>query len=374
MLFHFPPATIGINIVIIYIITQIYEGDQRKKVLVTVLVYGINMICDILAIFSLSDYIVGKEYNEVAVYITVFLISICEFIAEKFAMKNKKTEFAPPYWNILFFIPVISIIVSLVLIMCNLKNRIALVTVSAGILFINMLIFFLYHTLVNIYIKLEENAMFERQAACYSNQLDVLMQSEEKINALRHDMKHHLNELLIIANKSENCQQEIINYIKSMQMFIKNKKEYICCGNKEVDSILNYMLNKAQENLEKVEYKVSMPKNINIRSFDLNIIFGNLLDNAILAARNSEDKWLYVFVRYEKGMLFINIQNSYKGNIIKHGKDYITTKEEYGQHGLGLQNVKRIVCKYSGNIDILDTNDIFDVKIVLYTIVVKKTV
>ena len=60
--------------------------------------------------------------------------------------------------------------------------------------------------------------------------------------------------------------------------------------------------------------------------------------------------------------------------IIKHGKDYITTKEEYGQHGLGLQNVKRIVCKYSGNIDILDTNDIFDVKIVLYTIVVKKTV
>lgn len=142
LLFHFPPATIGINIVIIYIITQIYEGDQRKKVLVTVLVYGINMICDILAIFSLSDYIVGKEYNEVAVYITVFLISICEFIAEKFAMKNKKTEFAPPYWNILFFIPVISIIVLLVLIMCNLKNRIALVTVSAGILFINMLIFF----------------------------------------------------------------------------------------------------------------------------------------------------------------------------------------------------------------------------------------
>ena len=33
---------------------------------------------------------------------------------------------------------------------------------------------------MDIYIKLEENALFERQMESYANQLDVLMQSEEK--------------------------------------------------------------------------------------------------------------------------------------------------------------------------------------------------
>ena len=141
------------------------------------------------------------------------------------------------------------------------------------------------------------------------------MQSEEKISALRHDMKHHLNELLIMAEKNNN--QQIMDYIQNMQAFIENKREYSNSGNKEVDSILNYMLNRAQEILDKVEYKISIPKELGIRLFDLNVIFGNLLENAIQAASESKDKWMTVLVKYEKGMLFIDIQNSYDNNVIK---------------------------------------------------------
>ena len=53
--FHFPPANILTNILMIYGITQLYEGNQKKKILVTMLIYGINMICDVFAVYTFSD-------------------------------------------------------------------------------------------------------------------------------------------------------------------------------------------------------------------------------------------------------------------------------------------------------------------------------
>ena len=363
--FHFPPANILTNILMLYIIAQLYVGDQKKKILVTMLIYGINMICDVFFFFLFSNYSVGKNYNQVSAYVTVLLISICEFVIERSAVKKKYAAFRPPYWNILVLIPILSIIILFILLINNLNNRIILVSVSAGILIINMLIFYLYNALLDTYLKLEEKSLFERQVESYANQLEVLMKSEEKIHALRHDMKHHLNELIIMATKKKN--QEIINYIENMQMFMTNTKEYLNSGNQEIDSVLNYMLNRAKENLSKVEYKVNIPKEIEIRPFDLNVIFGNLLENAIQAAEKSEEKWLSLRVQYKKGMLFIETKNSYAHSLNKKGDHYLTTKENSRDHGIGLQNVRKVVSNYHGSMEIFDEDNIYDVKIMLYT-------
>lgn len=369
LLFHFPPANIITNLLCIYLITQIYTGGQKKKLLVTFLIYGINMFCDIISVYSYNNYIVGKHQNEITAYITVFLISICEFIIEKFLVKNRKTDFIPPCWIILVLIPVISIILLLFLIMNNLNNRIILISISTGILFINLLVFYLYDVLVGTYLKLEESAIFERQTASYSNQLNVMMQSEEKVRALRHDLKHHFNELLILANR--NNDRDVADYIQSMYAFLNNPCEYISSGNKEIDSLINYMLGKAESVLEKVDYDINVPEDIEINSFDFNIIVGNLLENAIEAAQHSEKKWLEVFLSYEQRILFIRIRNSYNSEIKKQGNTYITTKKEIQEHGIGLQNVKKVVDSYKGDIQILDDNNIFDVKIILYTLLMK---
>ena len=65
---------------------------------------------------------------------------------------------------------------------------------------------------------------------------------------------------------------EIIEYIQNMQMFMDNPYEYVKSGNKDVDSLLNYLLNQAEEILDKVEYKINVPREMNIKSFDFNII------------------------------------------------------------------------------------------------------
>lgn len=369
LLFHFPPANIVTNLLLIYLVTQLYDSGQKKKILVSLLVYGINMFCDILSMYSCNNYIIGKEHKEVVAYITVFLIGICEFVIERFLVKKRKENSIPPYWSILITIPIISIILLLILIMNNLNNRIILVSVSAGILFINLLIFYLYDVLAGAYLKLQESSLFERQIASYSNQLNIMMHSEEKVRALRHDMKHHLNELSILANRHND--EETINYIKDMSMHLNNPNEYSSSGNKEVDSLMNYMLNKAEHILGKVHYEINVPKELEIRPFDLNVIIGNLLENAIDAAQGSQKKWLDVSLSYEQGMFFIRIRNSYDNAVQKQGDTYVTTKKETKEHGIGLQSVKKVVDSYKGEMQIVDDDNIFDVKIFLYTLFMK---
>lgn len=370
LIFHFPPMNILANIIMTYIISELYEGEKKKKALVTMLIYGINMICDVFSVYLFSNYSVGEEYNQVSAYATVLLISICEFVIERSAVKKKYASFTPPYWNIMVLIPALSIVILFVLLMNNLNNRPILITVSAGILVINMLIFYLYNALLDTYLKLEEKNFFERRMESYANQLDILMKSEEKIRALRHDMKHHLNELAIMARRKEN--QNIINYIKNMQEFMTNTKEYLNSGNQEIDSVLNYMLNCAKEKLFKVEYKINIPNEMNIPLFDLNIILGNLLENAIQAAENSNEKWLLLMVYYKKGILFIETKNSFTHDLIKKEGRYLTTKKDIEEHGIGLQNVKKVVNSYHGSMEVSNKSSIFTVKIMLYTTSSKK--
>lgn len=362
--FHFPPFTLAINLLLIYLITQLYDGAQKKKILISLLIYGTNMFCDTISAYSFSNYIVGNDYNELVPYLTVFLFSICEFLIERFLTKNKQEDMVPPCWKILLTIPIISILLLLILVMNNLNNRIILISVSLGILIINLLIFYLYDVLVEAYLKLKVSTLFERQAAVYSNQLNVMRQSEEKVHTLRHDMKHHLIELENMIDR--HADEEMKDYIHNIYGYMENPNEYSRSGNYEVDSLLNYMLVKADSILDKVNCTITVPKELKICSFDINVIIGNLLDNAILAAGSSQKKWLEISLSYEQGILFINIRNSYDNILRKHGDKYITTKKDRQEHGIGLQSVRKVVESYEGSIQISDKNNVFDVKIMLY--------
>ena len=77
------------------------------------------------------------------------------------------------------------------------------------------------------------------QLGSYSSQMQILKESDEKVKALRHDMKHHMNEIRLMAKQDKT--QEIQNYIDDMENFVSNLKEMVYSGNWEIDSILNYM-------------------------------------------------------------------------------------------------------------------------------------
>ena len=107
-----------------------------------------------------------------------------------------------------------------------------------------------------------------------------------------------------------------------------------------------------------LKYSITISKDLKINVFDLNIILGNLLNNAIEAIEKAERKYFFINIYFEKNILFIHIENTYDGNIIKEKETLMTTKEEKQLHGLGLKSVSSILEKYDGDI-IYDYNDIY---------------
>ena len=203
----------------------------------------------------------------------------------------------------------------------------------------------------------------------YASQLDAILQNEERIKILQHDMKHHMNELKLMANKHDVV--EIQEYIDHMEDFIQNPNEIVDSGNVEIDSVLNYMLQKARRELKNVIANIMMPEKIK-HSFDINVLLGNLLENAIEAARQTEEKYLRVDIILKRGILKIQIENTFMSeNIVKEkrkegGTVFLTTKKAKEKHGIGLKSVRKIVEMYNGTMVVIPQNDIFCVKLILY--------
>ena len=99
---------------------------------------------------------------------------------------------------------------------------------------------------------------------------------------------------------------------------------------------------------------------------DLCVILGNLLDNAIEAAENSENKEIDVRIVYAKNKLKITVKNYYTGKIKKDtGGNFISTKSDTKNHGIGLQSVTRIVEAYGGVMEVLTERSVFQVNILM---------
>ena len=167
-----------------------------------------------------------------------------------------------------------------------------------------------------------------------------------------------------MARKSNN--DEMAAYLNEMQEFMLNPKEYASSGNREIDGVLNYLLQKANTVLNQVDVQLHIPENLSLNHFDLCVILGNLVDNAVREASKSEEKKLSIKLQVRQEVLFIFIENSYAGELIEKEDTLRTTQKDSGIHGIGLENVKKVVAANGGEIKIEYTKNRFYVHVLLY--------
>ncbi|MDE7342104.1 MAG: GHKL domain-containing protein [Lachnospiraceae bacterium] len=355
------------NLMGIAAIVWLYTKSVKTNLFITGTIYLVNCGCDVAATSLFVSYRDGEAYNQIYAVISLFLIFICELVIEKMITIHKDAEDAQ---NIsLVLMPICSLIVIALLIYTDTCTDIGLAIVSIGLLIANFFMLYLYNLLLHSISQQYEMEMLKMQLQAYANQLNVILRGEEKIKALRHDIKHHLNELMLLANKHDVA--EIQKYIDEMNLFLRNPNEIVASGNLEIDSVLNFMLQKAEKELKTVDVKVMLPERVR-HAFDINVLLGNLLDNAIEAAGKTESKYLSVHIKLKRGILKVKIENSFEASRIlceeQHGKDTVlkTTKPFTEQHGIGLKNVKKIVEKYNGTMAVTAQEGIFCVNLLLY--------
>ena len=363
--FHIVWINVICNLIGISAIVRLYTKSVKTNIFVTCSIYMINCGCDSAVFMSSVDYRDGEAHSQVYAIISFFLILVCELLAEKIITIHKNVETTQNFP--LMLVPICSIAVIVLLIYSGVCASRGVAIVSLGLLVINFLMLYLYNLLLHSISQKYETEMLQQKIQIYANQIDLISQSEEKVKTLRHDMKHHMNELKLLANRHNVA--EIQEYIDHMEDYIKNPNEIVASGNMEIDSVLNYMLQKAREELETVIVKAMLPEKIK-HTFDINVMIGNLLENAIEAARQTKQKYLNVNIALKKGVLKIRIENSFlpEGLEREEGQRsrFLTTKKAKGQHGIGLKGVRKIVETYNGTMEVTTQDELFCVNLILY--------
>ncbi|EKS4342345.1 ATP-binding protein [Clostridium sporogenes] len=107
---------------------------------------------------------------------------------------------------------------------------------------------------------------------------------------------------------------------------------------------------------------------VSMDDMDLCSIFANTLDNAIEASLKIKDlsqRKITIKARTNKGYFSYSITNKKDQHILTHKKTIISSKSDIKHHGFGLQNLKDIVNKYKGNLDISYNDTQFSVVVII---------
>lgn len=176
---------------------------------------------------------------------------------------------------------------------------------------------------------------------------DILEQQNEELQIFVHDTKKHLNNLYAYADKSDQARK----YIKSLSDEIDSVNKIGKTSNKMLDLIINKYDMICKKN--NIEFDKDIHTQISfIEDVDLTSIFNNLLDNAVDAVRLCENiRHIRLGVNRTSDFIVVNVTNSCeKPPVIKANK-LVSTKGDFGLHGVGLKSVYRAIEKYNGQFE-----------------------
>lgn len=230
---------------------------------------------------------------------------------------------------------------------------------------INILIFKLYISLANEMSERKYNAIYAQQLELYGKTVQEREMSMAEYRSIRHDMKQHYSSVLNMLEKQN--YQTAEEYLKKL---VEDNTEHsqICrTENPVVDAIVNAkyssMKMKGIECLADIHIPIQLP----FEMADMSVLLGNVLDNAIEANNdNVADKYIRIYMAYDKNILIITVINSYDGTLLrdKTGK-ILTRKDDQNAHGFGLVSIERIAQKYHGSMVIEETSEEFKIKLIM---------
>lgn len=195
----------------------------------------------------------------------------------------------------------------------------------------------------------EENLTRKREADTY---LENVENNYQRIRELWHDLKNHINLLKLLL--TEEKYEQMADYLRVFAEDVDSLTLPVKSGNIIVDALLADKAARAKK--EGVEVSLSLCNLTGLRMGpdDICGLLGNLLDNAIEANRQVEERrFIHVDCREQETCYYIQIKNAAAGRAVERDGYLLTSKADRINrvgHGLGLRSVERIVHGLGGEL------------------------
>lgn len=343
-----------------------YQWEGIRNMLFVLLFFVMWALIEMIVFFGLQKIFVDeRQVVTIGVVISKILMIVCVYLFSIYS-KRKENEIIPTrYYIALLFVPVGSIYIAHIMFNTDGEyNSFSTMVVFSILLFLNIVIFELYD-------KIMESFLLEREKAIYSQQLEMLSKNTEeqkKMMEVFYREKHNwMNELIVLKNSLGSSDENMVSEEIDRIIHICNAVDKISdSGNSIIDAVLNAKYSMAKELGIDFKVKVFVPEELPINQYELGIALGNAVDNAIDAVKRckTHKKMIDVSIGIKKEMLVITVKNPYEHALLMDKKgNLLSTKDKSDRHGYGLSSIRKIAEKYGGEV-------IWDVKDEKFSVVI----
>lgn len=364
------------SVLFLGVLLWLYEGSVKIKLVLVIFLCLIGMLSEVIVCFigilCGMDLIHMLEDTEVVIMYTILskLVWFVEIkIALLFLKKNKNIVIRNMDWLEVFIVPMSSLFIVMAMFMPFTDQYVWLKLIaSVLILIVNFFTFYNYNELQEKALYRAERQFLTQQVENYAVQLQEMSKIWQQTWEYRHDMKQKY--LLIESYLNRNEYEKIRALYQQGVENLKEEDNLSKTGNISFDTIVNYKAAVAKKNNIKVKLDAMIPYDMKWEDIDLYSLLGNLFDNAIEAAGKAdiEEREIKVLAKMSGNNLYLEMENPYVGNLKKQGRNYLTTKVNKNEHGLGLQIIENIINRHNGQMIIDDKNNYFKIKVLLYNI------
>lgn len=235
----------------------------------------------------------------------------------------------------------------------------------AAVLVLVVLLFLIFYLLQQQKEKVEVLMKYEKMQKLYYKSV---LSNNKNIRAFRHDINHHLKCIygLVKEEQYSGAEEYLESVIGEFESVGKSKYK---CDNYVIDAILNQMVALMEKEQIDFNFQYDIYGKVLIQDMDLSTILYNLLNNAIEECSKIEEgsREIYLQIKEHNENVIIRVKNSlHEGFNIKNIENMKTTKENVEYHGFGIENIKRCVKKYDGELQYEYENKKIAANIILF--------
>lgn len=231
--------------------------------------------------------------------------------------------------------------------------------VPAILLLLYLSIFYsvkLFQDMISLSREKSSRAILEQQIETLQEHTREVERLYEGVRSVKHDMGNTLAVLMRLSGT------EYSAYAAELNKSFEKLELRFRTGNAAADALLNMKYHEAIQKIPGLKFDADgllFAEDIAIQSYDISVILGNALDNAIeaclrLGQKAPQEKQFIRLSSFRRGkFFFIEAENSFDGTLRerKHGEFPETLKEERQIHGIGFSNMKKTAEKYDGAVD-----------------------
>lgn len=188
----------------------------------------------------------------------------------------------------------------------------------------------------------------------------------QQLRMLKHDMNNHLSAALMLLN--EGRIEDAKEYLKSLTEAADDLSLTKSTGIRALDMILWNKMALAREKSIELRMQINDEYSEIIQSdYEMCSIFANILDNAIEAVEAGSDKtWIKLVTKRQQNMIFIYCENPYISlDLELENENYVTTKKDKENHGMGLKQIAHIAKKYGGTVKMDTAEGMFKISVLM---------